>query len=273
MAQYPQFYGNGGVPFRIEADPSAPFLVWEQHRRRLRDWIEGLDEAAFGSPTRCENWLVRDLVQHLSSGASFLGYTLHESLKGTQTQFLVGLDTQTTVAAATATLDGMPLGELVDSLAKADASIAKQAARHADEGWTLQAEAPPGHMPAHLAISHFFWDSWVHEYDLLLPAGEQPVVDRAEVQVAASYLLALAAGNVGLDTRLTARLSDVDLTIGVAGNGTTLTVTPDVEVDLAPVVEGRAQDIFDRATGRSAGAVEGDRAGLDVLDAMAAVLN
>lgn len=273
MAQYPQFYGGDGVPFVIDADPGDPFRAWSSQRARLRAWVAGLDEDGWAAPTRCPAWNARGLVQHLSSGAAFLGYTLHEAGKGNATEFLVGLDTHTTIEAATATLDALSLEELQASLEQADASIAKQAARHGDAGWTAIAEAPPGHMRGHLVLSHFVWDSWVHEYDLLLPVGQRPPLEQHETAVAARYLLALATANLGLDRSIEVRLTDVDLRIAAHGDGARVTILPDGHVPGAPVVEGTALDVFDRATGRESGPVEGDRAGLDLLDAMAAVLN
>ncbi len=72
---------------------------------------------------------------------------------------------------------------------------------------------------------------------------------------------------------LDVRVSESDLRIGVrVADGVTF-----VEVGSAPsgaaIVEGRAQDIVDRATGRSGGSVEGDAQAIAVLDAFGQILS
>lgn len=272
MAQYKQFYG-GDVPVVIDADPDDPLRAWTSHRARLRAWVDELDEAGWTSPTRCPAWDARGLVQHLASGAAFLGWTLHQSNKGVQTELLAGMDTHTTVEAATAALDAMSRDELVAALHDADANIARVTEPHAANGWTSLAEAPPGHLPAHLALSHFLWDSWVHEHDLLLPVGQQPVLDPFEATTVAHYLAALATVMSGMDTRLEVRLTDLDVVIGCEGDGRQMHIRPGQGVPGAPVVEGPVREVCDRATGRSTDEVGGDPAALAVLDSLAAALN
>ena len=74
-----QYYEAPGAPMDAPATVAEVVLAWTQHRTRLRTWLHELPEAAWTRPTRCSGWTTTGLVEHLISGAQFLGYTLHQS--------------------------------------------------------------------------------------------------------------------------------------------------------------------------------------------------
>jgi hypothetical protein len=157
-------------------------------------------------------------------------------------------------------------------LASKDASVAAEFVGAGQGGWSSMAEAPPGHLPAHLVVNHFLFDSWVHEYDLMLPRGEIPTLDNLEAEVAVSYLIGLASLQAGSTTLLDLRLTSPDLRIGLSVVGTTVHVTPGSAPKAAAVIESQVVDLVDRATGRQGGPVRGDTAALAVLDCAAGLL-
>jgi uncharacterized protein (TIGR03083 family) len=238
----------------------------------VRGWLDALPDEEWGKPTRCDLWDVTGLVRHLASGSQFLGYTLHQSARGEATTLLQGFDPHTTVQAAAAMLGELTPAEARATLAEVDSSVDRELRKHADGHWTGAAEAPPGNLPASLAVNHFMFDSWVHEYDLMLPRGERPVLDPFEARVVVSYLLGLATIHAGSDVPLDVRLTDLDLRIGVAVDGGAVTVAADDVGSRAAVVEGAVLDVVDRATGRVAGPVDGDAPGLAVLDGFGKIL-
>ena len=122
-------------------------------------------------------------------------------------------------------------------------------------------------------VSHFLFDSWVHEYDLLLPRGEQPVVDRGETATVLRYLLGFASVVTGAATPLDVRTVDPPLRIGVDVDDGWTTVRSNAATDGAAVIEGSAADVVDRLTGRPGGDVRGDPDGLAVLDGFSLVLS
>jgi len=212
-------------------------------------------------------------VRHLASGSQFLGYTLHEANRGRATTLMRNFDPHETVQEAAAMLGDMTPAQARRTLASMDASVAAELLAVEETGWAVMAEAPLGHVPAHLSVNHFLFDSWVHEYDLMLPRGERPQIEQAEIESVVPYAVALAGVATGSIASFDVRVADPDLRIGVrVADGVTL-----VEVGSAPsgapVVEGTAQDIVDRATGRSGGAVEGDERALAVLDAFGRMLS
>jgi hypothetical protein len=157
-------------------------------------------------------------------------------------------------------------------LAAKDASVATELATLGARDWRAMAEAPPGQLPAHLAVSHFVLDSWVHEYDLMVPRGEHPVMDPVEAETVVGYLIGLASVQTGADTSLDLRLTRPDLRVGLEVVNQTVHVTSGSTPQRGRVIEGNVTDLVDRATGRDGGPVQGDVVALAVLDGFASLL-
>ncbi len=272
MATIRQFYGGSGVPLRIDGEVEGPAVAWGSQRGRVRGWLSGLADSGWGGPTRCESWDTTALVRHLASASQFLGYTLHRASAGELTRLLQGMDTRTTVEAAASMLGDMAPVAAQETLAAADAAVDAELAKLSGTDWGALAEAPPGQLPAHLVVSHFLFDSWVHEYDLMVPRGERPVVDPLEAEVVLRYLIGLATVATGSETSLDLHLTDPDLRIGVAVVVGTTEVTIGSAAKGAAVIEGRVADTVDRTCGRRAGPVRGDDRALAVIDAFGQLL-
>ena len=266
MGTLRQFYGEHGVPLCLDRDLGAPAMAWHSHRARLRGWLDSVPDREWCAPTRCTLWDTTALVRHLISGSQFLGYTLHKANAGTATTLMQGFDTHRTVQA-----DAVRFGDLSpmsarDLLASKDVAVDVELGDAQRGGWSSMAEAPPGTVPAHLAVNHFLLDSWVHEFDLMLPRGEQPVINSAEAEAVVSYLVGLASLQTGATTTLDVRLTGPDLRVGLAIVNDAVRVTIGSAPSGAAVIEGQVVDFVDRSTGRQSGPVSGDAAALAVLD-------
>jgi hypothetical protein len=66
------------------------------------------------------------------------------------------------------------------------------------DAWDAPCEAPFGHLPARLALAHAFWDSWLHERDILEPLGLAPALETDEVLAAIWYSLVVSGLQGGL---------------------------------------------------------------------------
>ena len=191
MTQIRQFYGANGAPFAVPGRLDEIAAAWTSHRQRLRGWFTALTEDGWSGATRCTDWGVLDLAQHLISGSQFLGYTLHQSRKGEATRLLEGFDPQTTPALSAAQFAGLSPRDLLERMTDMDARVEHELGSLAVDGGAAPAEAPPGQVPAHVAVNHFLFDSWVHERDLMLPANELPVTEPNEAAMVASYVVGL----------------------------------------------------------------------------------
>jgi uncharacterized protein (TIGR03083 family) len=279
MARVRQFYNGEGAPMSTPASPDQVVAAWRGHRQRFRAWFAALDDAGWADVTRCTEWRVKDIAQHLISGAQFLGYTLHQARKGEPTRLLADFDAQQTPKAATSMFDGLPPGQLLDQLAAMDARVDVELDQLAAEGWTLAAEAPPGRVPAHVSVNHFLFDSWVHERDVMLPADQTPLTDPDEAAAVASYVLALAgvAGFVDESppqpAKVRVHLTDIDrhLCLDVTAGASVVRFCEGESGRNAVATAGALADV---ATGRvAASSIEADAPASAVLTHLAAVMS
>lgn len=267
-----QFYDGAGVPLRIEGAAEDPADAWRSQRARLRGWLAGLPDAEWSGLTRCDEWDVTLLVRHMASASQFLGYTLHQAGDGVRTDLLRDFDSHGTVQAAASLLGDLTPADTRAVLASMDVAVDRELERMREMGWSAIAEAPPGNLPAELAVSHFLFDSWVHEYDLMLPREEQPPLDWLEACVTVRYVVGLASVATESRVPLDLRLTEPDMRIGVDVSDGIVEVTIGPAPTKAAVIEGHVTDFVDRATGRPAGTVRGDDGALAVIDNFALLL-
>jgi uncharacterized protein (TIGR03083 family) len=273
VTQGRQFYGENGVPLRVDGSVDDPALAWRSHRTRVTRWLSAVPDAEWSGPTRCSRWDMTALVQHMASASQFLGYTLHQAARGTTTDLLRDFDPHGTVQDAAALLGDLTPETARESLRAFDAAVDVGIDEMRETNWSLLAEAPPGQLPSHLSVSHFLFDSWVHEYDLMVPRGERPLVDPLEVEVTVRYLIGLAEVMTGAHTPLQLRLNEPEFCVGVDVSAGIVEVTVGSAPARAPVIEGRAVDFVDRTTGRQSTDVRGDQSALAVIDAFGRLLS
>ena len=279
MTKVLQFYGGSGVPFAVPGRPDEIAAAWLSHRQRLRSWFAGLTQDGWSGATRCTDWRVVDLAQHLVSGAQFLGYTLHQSRKGEATRLLEGFDSQQTAVTTAADFAGLSPQDLLEQMSAMDARVQHELGLLAGDGATAPAEAPPGQVPAYVAVNHFLFDSWVHERDLLLPANELPVTEPNEAAMVASYVVTLAGIARAVDgappppVTMRVHLADLDrnLLIEVSDVGSTVTFAASGE---PADVRATAGDLVDYATGRRIhGELDADPTAIALLSRLATVMS
>lgn len=279
MTRVRQFYDGAGVPMATPASPDEVVAAWRGHRQRFRDWFASLDDAGWAGGSRCTEWRVRDIAQHLVSGSQFLGYTLHQARKGQPTRLLADFDAQQTPKTTTSMFDGLSPGQLLDQLHAMDARVDTELQRLSIEGWGVDAEAPPGRVAAHVSVNHFLFDSWVHERDVMLPAEQTPTTEPGEVAAVASYVLALAgiARTVEEDppqpAAIRVHLTDVDrsLCLDMTEAGSVVVYCPG---DGSANIAASAGALVDAATGRVAAAsIDADAHASAVLEHLATTMS
>jgi hypothetical protein len=206
-----------------------------------------------------------------------LGYTLHESRKSKPTRLLEEFDAQRTAAVATAQLDGTSPQELPAQMDEMDARVAAELDAVAEQsGWAEPAEAPPGQVPAYMAVNHMLFDSWVHERDLMLPAGEMPVTDPNEAAMVGSYALGLTgvarafgdSAPPALNVQI--HLTDIDRHLFVEVSEARTSVSFG-ERDGPVNISASTGDMVDFTTGRRE-SVTGDEVGCAYLSRLATVM-
>jgi uncharacterized protein (TIGR03083 family) len=183
----------GSAPL-VRLDPMIDGLsatVMKQ-RDRLAATLADLDPEQWATLSRCEGWTVQDVMIHLSSTNQFWAFSIKQGLAGEPTEFLLGFDPVTSPADLVAGQQGTPPRATLAQFVEGNQALADAlATADSDGAWEVLAEAPPGHIAIGLVAIHALWDSWVHERDILIPLGLDPVVDDAEMEACLVYAAAL----------------------------------------------------------------------------------
>jgi len=170
-------------------DPSIPLL---RQRRRLATLLGGLDEEQWAAASRCEGWSVQDVIAHLVSTNQFWAFSIGAGLAGEPTRFLATFDPVATPAELVASVRSQSPADVLERFVATNEAVADVVADLDDDGWSTIGEAPPGHVPLRAVALHALWDSWVHERDVVLPLGLEPVEEPDEIIGCLGYGAALS---------------------------------------------------------------------------------
>jgi uncharacterized protein (TIGR03083 family) len=262
-------------PVTVEIDDTLRATVepWVRHRRRLVDALGALDDAQWKETTRCTAWDARGVIGHLIVVDQFWMTTMGAAQRGDEpTRFIQGFDPSSGTDALVAPLLDQPPSAVLEQLATGtDAFVALVESMDGDE-WDALGEAPFGHMPAHLLLAHAYWDSWLHERDILEPLGVAGPVVPDDLRNATVYTLVVGGLQGGLlgdtaptgpgpDAPVDATVSFADLPLAVHvryDDGLHLTAvdpgSADASVDALTLVE----DLAGRGPARPVGALPAD---------------
>ena len=158
--------------------------------------MRSLDESSWSRRTRCEDWTVQQLIHHLVTADGFWAASLVAAKTGEPSRFLVEFDPTVTPGEFAAALDGSSVADSLALFEQSTAGLLAAADAYEPDDWGLTAESPMGHVPALLALSHAFWDSWVHEFDIRRPLADDRPLELDDLWVATIYSL-FAAGIQG----------------------------------------------------------------------------
>jgi uncharacterized protein (TIGR03083 family) len=165
-----------------------------RQRRRLESFLAGLSEAEWARPSRCDGWTVQDVVAHIVGVNAFWRASVLAGLAGTPTRILTGFDPVATPALMVDSMRALTPTEVLDQFAQSNDAFLGPLGSLDEPGWSMPAEAPPGHIPVRLLAQHALWDCWIHERDIALALGSVPAVERDEVLSCLRYAAALSPG-------------------------------------------------------------------------------
>jgi len=169
-------------------DPAVPLL---RQRHRFAALLSGFDEQQWAAPSRCEGWSVQDVIAHLVTANQFWAFSIAAALGGEPTRFLATFDPVATPAELVQAVRSQPPAQTLADFVTSNQALADAVAPLDDEGWSAIGEAPPGHVPLRAVAVHALWDSWVHERDVALPLGLDPVDEPDEIIGGLAYCTAL----------------------------------------------------------------------------------
>ena len=213
-----------------DLDPRRLLAVFGRQRQRFAAVLQGFGPDDWAAPTRCTEWSAHHVVRHLCDGNAIM----KAWITGTEYATLdlrAGFDPRITprtwpaVSAAET-----PAATLNRFLVSTDDLIVLMRDRIA-RGHGFDIRLPYGPMAWTVGILHAFWDSWLHERDVLLARGCEHPTNGDATRYATAYglFIAMVVGRMYGD-----RVQET-LTLGGDGGGifhldsrraVTLTVTP-----------------------------------------------
>jgi uncharacterized protein (TIGR03083 family) len=188
-------------PVTVEIDDAlrTPVEPWVRHRRRLVDALGALDDAQWKETTRCTAWDARGVIGHLIVVDQFWMTTMGAAQRGDEpTRFIQGFDPSSGTDALVAPLLDQPPAAVLEQLASGTDAFVALVESMDDDHWDALGEAPFGHMPAHLLLAHAYWDSWLHERDILEPLGLAGAVIADDLRNATVYTFVVGGLQGGL---------------------------------------------------------------------------
>ena len=194
---------DGAAPVPVVVDPALASFVepWRAHRARFLSAVRGLDAGDWDHATRCAEWSVRDVVTHLVTVDGFWPVAMATARDdGPPTTYLTGFDPSSSpdefVRAATAdTSDPSCSNGTPPHSTRCTRSSIGAGRRGLEPAVRVAARARPR---GSSILAHGYWDSWLHEYDIFVPLGDPPAVERDDLSVATWFSLVMAALQGGL---------------------------------------------------------------------------
>jgi uncharacterized protein (TIGR03083 family) len=179
---------NLRVPGESDLDIEHLLQVFGEQRRQFVEVLRQFGPDDWAAPTRCRDWSAHDVVRHMCDGTAYIPSTSDHTFDLT-----AGFDPRVTPREwLSASADEEPAETLARLAAQTEEKIALA------QGWMRAGRRFDAWLPFGLAdwrmmTLHLFWDSWIHERDVLLArAAEHPTSDEA-TGYATAYGLFIAA--------------------------------------------------------------------------------
>jgi uncharacterized protein (TIGR03083 family) len=173
-----------------DLDPEHLLDVFGEQRQRFVAVLRGFGPDDWAAQTRCADWSAHDVVRHLcdcnalAAGAGPDDRTL---------DITAGFDPRITPRGwLTASADESPDATLGRFVATTEELLALLRARLA-QNRRFNVRLPYGPMDWTVFALHGFWDSWLHERDVLLARGTEHSTDEDATAYATAYGLFIAA--------------------------------------------------------------------------------
>jgi uncharacterized protein (TIGR03083 family) len=169
-------------------DPEHLLGVFGEQRQRFVTALQGFGPDDWAAPTRCADWSAHDVVRHLCDTNAIITGTDDRRL-----DVSAGFDPRITPREwLTASAGESPDATLGRLAATTEEMVVLSRARLA-QGLRFDVRLPYGPMDWTVLVLHAFWDSWIHERDVLLARGAQHPADDDAIVYVTAYGLFLAA--------------------------------------------------------------------------------
>ena len=243
--------GDGFEPIiAIDGTPDDVATAFVRQRRRMAEVLSSFTGEQWRTPSRCDGWTAQDVIAHLVGTNGFWRVSMEAGLAGEPTRYLgTGFDPKATPAAMVDSMQALTPAQTFEQFCASNDALCTLAEKVDVAGWAMIAETPPGHLPMRLLAHHALWDAWVHERDILLPLGIDPVLEDDEILASLRYAVALGpsfalASDPTQTGSLVLEVTDPDATIVVEVDGTVRVHDGAASMD-SPVLRGDAIEVLE----------------------------
>jgi uncharacterized protein (TIGR03083 family) len=175
-----------GDQIHVDVDPVATLAAYARHRRRFAAEVSSLDETALATASRCHLWTVADVLRHCHDVDEWM-QALWSGGRPPFTSFDPIMTPHEFVVAGRSISDV----EARDRYVESSETMAADVGTSGPERWGQTSVSPVGFVPWWLSALHVFFDSWIHERDVLVPLGVTPPVETDEAMPVLAYSLAV----------------------------------------------------------------------------------
>jgi uncharacterized protein (TIGR03083 family) len=175
---------------RCDLDPQRLLAAFAEQRRRFVAVLQGFGADDWAAPTRCADWSAQEVVRHLCD-ANAIGIAIGPD--DGMLDITEGFDPRTSPRRWLASSAGEPPSATLDRFVATTSELLALARDRMAQGLQFDVRLPYGPMDWTVLLLHAFWDSWIHERDVLLARGEEHPTDGAATAYATAYGLFIAA--------------------------------------------------------------------------------
>jgi uncharacterized protein (TIGR03083 family) len=173
-----------------DLDPHRLLAAFGTQRRRFVAVLQGFGADDWAAPTRCADWSAQEVVRHLcDDNAIGIAVGPDDGLL----DVTEGFDPRTSPGRWLASSAGESPGATLDRFVASTSELLALARDRMAQGRRFDVRLPYGPMDWTVLLLHGFWDSWIHERDVLLARGEEHPTDGAATAYATAYGLFIAA--------------------------------------------------------------------------------
>jgi len=171
-------------------DPGHLIDVLGEQRQRFGDILRGFGPADWAAATRCTQWSAQDVVRHLCdvSAVAITAGPDDQTL-----DFTRGFDPRATPRRWLAATAGERPAVTLDRFLSTTGDLLAVARDRLAQGRSFDVRLPGGPIDWTVLILHIFWDSWIHERDVLLARDLSHATDGDAIAYSAAYGVFIAA--------------------------------------------------------------------------------
>jgi len=173
-----------------DLDPEHLLEVFGEQRRRFAAVLQGFGPGDWAAPTRCPGWSAHEVVRHLCD-CNAIGAAAGPDDR--TLDLTAGFDPRTIPSGWLTTSAGEPPEATLSRFVATTGELLAVLRARLAQNRRFDVRLPFGPMDWTVFVLHGFWDSWLHERDVLLPRGTGHPTDGDATGYAAAYGVFIAA--------------------------------------------------------------------------------